>query len=250
MRVITIANQKGGTGKTTTAVTLAHGLALKGAQVLLVDLDPQGHCAAMLGMPTEPGVYGVLAGEERMAEALAATTRTGLALLPGDKRTQWAVIAVQQRGEYEVGMLAGWRRTWAQMGYDAVVLDTSPGIGGLQEPGAFAADLVVIPVQTSYMAGLGAAEMVRTLGRVRRHGWRGAVLGLLPTFYDERTRESKLALADLRRTFGADLVLEPVHVATVLEQAAAQGRTIWEYAPGSRAAREYARLVWRVYDGL
>ena len=95
--------------------------------------------------------------------------------------------------------------------------------------------------------------MVKTVDTLRvlrdDRGWKGRILGILPTFHDEVTKESAATLDDLRSTFGAKLVLDPIHRATVLRECASEGVTIWEKAPKSRSAQEYGRLVWRVENG-
>ena len=247
MKVITVANQKGGVGKTTTAVTLAHGLGLKGHQMLLLDLDPQGQCASALGLLQEPGVFNLLVGGQTLADVTRTTGRTNLVLIPGDKRTATAQIVLNAEGS-DVQVIRKALTPTLRNGLDMVIIDTAPSVGGLQEAGLFAADLVVIPTAVDYLATEGVANVIKTLRSLEeKQGWRGAILGILPTFHDEVTKESAATLADLQETFD-DLVLAPNHRATVLRECVSEGVTIWEKAPKSRAAQEYARLVWEVND--
>jgi len=247
MKVITVANQKGGVGKTTTAVTLAHGLGLKGHQMLLLDLDPQGQCASALGLLQEPGVFNLLVGGQTLADVTRTTGRTNLVLIPGDKRTATAQIVLNAEGS-DVQVIRKALTPTLRNGLDMVIIDTAPSVGGLQEAGLFAADLVVIPTAVDYLATEGVANVIKTLRSLEeKQGWRGAILGILPTFHDEVTKESAATLADLQETFD-DLVLAPIHRATVLRECVSEGVTIWEKAPKSRAAQEYARLVWEVND--
>jgi chromosome partitioning protein len=112
----------------------------------------------------------------------------------------------------------------------------------------WAADVVIGPCATDFLSTDGVVKILETMDRLASRGWPGALLGILPTFYDEVTKESRATLDDLRKTFGVDKVLEPIHRATALREAAAEGRTIWETDPKSRAAEEYGRLVWGVFD--
>jgi chromosome partitioning protein len=120
-------------------------------------------------------------------------------------------------------------------------------VGRLQEMALWMADLVVIPSAVDFLSSTGIADLVSGLHTLRDKGWQGAILGILPTFHDEVTNESKANLAGLQGAFG-DLVLPPIHRATVLRECTAEGKTVFEFAPRSRAAEEYAALVWRVLD--
>lgn len=249
-KIITIASQKGGVGKTTTAVNLAHGLALKGRQVLVIDVDPQAQCATVLGLEQSRGVFNLLIGGLSIVELLQPTGRKGLYLLPGSKRTATAQLMMTHENPGRMDLLYNRLVESLPNGSpDYIILDTAPSVGGLQEMALWAADLVIIPSATDSMATDGVAAVIATLeSLIENQNWQGAVLGVLPTFYDEVTNESKTVLADLRRSLGLDRVLEPIHRATVLRECPAHGKTIFEFAPRSRAADEYAALTWRVLD--
>ena len=250
VRVITVANQKGGVAKTTTAVALAHGLALKGYSVLLIDVDPQGQCATMLGVAQEPGIFNLLACAYPLQDVVQTTGRENLLLLPGDKRTSvaQALLVLEHPGEVDVlqrALEAGVNNH----GLHYIVVDTAPSVGALQEAALWMADSVIVPCATDGLATDGLLEIIDTMHSLQdHHGWRGGLGGVLPTFYDEVTRESQAVLADLQQTLG-DHLLDPIHRATVLRECAAEGKTIFEWCPESRAAREYATLVWRVING-
>jgi chromosome partitioning protein len=247
MRIITIASQKGGVGKTTTAATLAHGLALKGKETLLVDLDPQGQCASILGRAHEPGVFNLLVGDLELKDVVRTTGRSQLSLLPGDKRTATAQLVLAAEGRMTLPLLAEALQPLARV-VDYVVVDTAPTVGGLQEAALYAADLALIPTACDYLSAEGVGGTITTLDAIRKRGGRAQLLGVLPTFYDDQTRESQATLANLRDSLGADAVLPPVHRATVLREAAAEGHTIFEHSSKTRAAEEYAALVWRIID--
>ena len=253
--IVAVANQKGGVGKTTTAVTLAHGLAIQGKEVLLLDLDPQGQCASALGLVQEPGVFNLLVGDQTLPDVTRTTGRPRLTLIPGNKRTATAQIVLSSEG-FEINIIRDTMRPVLrhssgqalQGKLDFVVIDTAPSVGGLQEAALFAADLVIIPTAVDYLATEGVVKVMETIEALtEKHAWAGSVLGILPTFYDDVTRESRQTLEDLRCTFG-DVILSPIHRATILRECGAEGKTIWEMAADSRPAKEYADLIWRVSD--
>ncbi|MFC2043351.1 ParA family protein [Chloroflexota bacterium] len=247
-KTITIANQKGGVGKTTTAVNLAHGLVLEGKRVLLVDLDPQGQCATILGLKQEPGVFNLLVAEQSLGQVTRTTDRLSLFVVLGNSKTSTAqtVISVQRAPvsyTYEKIVLPA-----SDDNYDYLIIDTPPSVGELQVQSLWASDGVLIPCSVDYLASDGVFSIIKTLNRIgQEFDWKGSVLGILPTFYDNVTRESKATLRDLRDNFD-QLVLRKVHRATILRECAVEGKTIYELAPASRAARQYSRLVETVLN--
>lgn len=252
MHVVTVSSQKGGTGKTTTAVTLAHALALKGYRTLIVDLDPQGQVASSLGRNHEPGIFNWLAmpsGALPLSDVVRTTGRADLLLIPGDKSTSAAQVLLNHYGR-TLSALSGKRAELQAATFDFVIVDTAPSVGGLQEAALLASDLVIVPTACDYLSSEGVVRTYETLTLLRDdHAWHGRVLGILPTFYDEVTKESAATLADLRETFGAKTLLRPIHRATILRECASEGVTIWEKDPAHRAGREYADLVGRVENG-
>jgi len=221
--------------------------------VLVVDLDPQGQCASALGMKQEPGVFDLLVSRKPLRDIARTTDREDLFIVPGNKRTSTAqtVLTLEQAGIDT--LLAVMMESVRNGGPDYVVIDSAPSVSGLQEMALWAANHVVIPTATDGLALKGVVEVVATLEtlRVKRH-WPGGILGVLPTFYDKVTRESQAVLGELHELESElemeGLILDPIHRATVLRECAAEGKTIFEYAEDSRAAREYAALVWRVLD--
>lgn len=243
---IVIANQKGGVGKTTSAVNLAHGLVLAGKRVLLVDLDPQGQCATLLGLKPEPGAFNLLVADLPPSEVVRATDRGNLFVILGDRKTAVAqtVLSVQ-RAPITLARKKLIPSAEADQ-IDYVVIDTSPSVGELQEQALWASDGVLIPCATDYLASDGVFNIVATLDKLRQEqGWKGRMLGVLPTFYDDVTRESKATLLDLQERFRGT-ILPPIHRATILRECAVEGKTIFELAPSSRAAEQYRSLVAHV----
>ena len=217
--VITVSNRKGGVGKTTTAVSLGHGLALKGKSVLLVDVDPQGHIAPALGLDQEPGLFDLLVGSRSLEETVRRA-RENLWIVPGNQRTATAeTMLIYEKAEPDTlrKVLGG----NASRGPEYIVFDTAPSVGRLQEFALWISDLILIPSAVDFLSSAGIANLVNELLEFKNEkGWRGRLLGVLPTFYDEVTRESKSNLSELRDAFG-DLVLPPLHRATVLRECAA-----------------------------
>ena len=240
---ITVANQKGGVGKTTTAVTLAHGLVLGGKRVLLADLDPQGQCATILGLKQEPGTFNLLVADQPPKQVIRSTDRENLLVVLGDKKTATAqtVLSVQRS---PISLVHDKLVKPAQSEeIDYIVVDTSPSVGELQEQALWAADGVLIPCAVDYLASDGVFNIANTLKRIHdQFDWSGAILGILPTFYDDVTRESKATLEDLKGRF-SHLLLDPIHRATILRECAVEGKTIFELSPRSRAAQQYQHLV-------
>jgi chromosome partitioning protein len=246
---IVIANQKGGVGKTTTAISLAHGLALRDCRVLLVDFDPQGQCATSLAIGPEAGVFNMLVNSNSSMHLwIRDTTRTGFNLLPGDRSTATAQIVINAENRPIDSIRLLFRHLAKE--YDYIIFDTAPSVGGIQERAIYAADLVLIPTATEFLSMDGLAQMLELLGILKdKWHWNGRLLGILPTFYDEQTSESRKSLAELQERFG-ERVLKPIHRATVLRECAAEGKTIFELSHASRAAWEYEQLSREVMKRL
>ena len=225
---ITIANQKGGVGKTTTAVNLAHGLVLQGKRTLLVDFDPQGQCATILGLAPEPGAFNLLVADQSVDQVTRSTDRKNLFVILGDRKTATAqtVLSVQRSPiSYAHNKLVPAAR---DENIDFIIVDTSPSVGELQEQALWASDGILIPCAVDYLASDGVFNIAVTLKRIHEeHNWSGGIMGILPTFYDEVTRESKATLRDLEKKF-EKLLLKPIHRATILRECAVEGNTIFE----------------------
>jgi chromosome partitioning protein len=218
----------------------------EGKSVLLVDVDPQGHVAPALGLTQEPGLFDLLVAGASLRD-VARQARPNLWVVPGNPRTATAQTVMVAEGSGSDTLAKAIKRP-VDGGPDYIILDTAPSVGRLQEMALWMADLVVIPSAVDFLSSAGIADLIGGLHELQEEkGWRGAILCVLPTFHDEVTKESKTNLAELRETFG-DLVLPPIHRATVLRECAAMGATVFEFAPSSRAAEEYATLVWRVLD--
>lgn len=246
--VIAIANQKGGVGKTTTAVTLAHGLAQRGKRVLLLDFDPQGQAARALHLSPSAGIYSLLtmdtgAGETAYIQnKIIGTGRENFWLLPGNKQTADAQAMINSQ-EKPVSWVRETLERFCTSHYHYLILDSAPSLGGIQERVLWASDRVIIPTPAEALGSDGLRQVLETMKHLAAEkDWKGGLFGVLPTFFMENVREHNFNLSTLRQTLG-DLILPPIHRAAVLAECPAYGQTIFEHAPRSRAAREYGRLA-------
>jgi chromosome partitioning protein len=242
-RRIAIFNHKGGTGKTTTAVNLAAGLAETGQRVLLIDADGQGNVGASLGIRGEKTLYHVLVHGTRADEA-AVPVRNNLHVLTSNELLAAAELFLASRPNRDRVMRE--RLGDRVLGYDVVVIDCAPALSLMNQNALVYADSVVIPVSCDYLSLIGVRQVLRTLRHVRdllKH--EVAILGVLPTFYDVRNKIARDAVATLQEHFG-ERCLPPIRVNTKLREAPTARQTIFEYAPESHGALDYLHLVEHV----
>ncbi|WP_323808505.1 chromosome-partitioning ATPase Soj [Thermus sp. PS18] len=244
LRRIALVNQKGGVGKTTTAINLAAYLARMGKRVLLVDLDPQMNATSGLGLRPERGVYQVLQGEP--LEGLVQPV-DGFHLLPATPELVGATVELLERP-------LALREALRDEGYDITLLDVPPSLSALTLSALAAAHGVVVPVQAEYYALEGVAGLLSTLDEVRtRLNPRLRLLGILITMYDGRTLLSQQVEAQLRAHFGEKVFWTVVPRNVRLAEAPSFGRTIAQHAPTSPGAHAYRRLaeevIARVQEG-
>ncbi len=250
-KVICIANQKGGVGKTTTAVSLAHCLSQKGRRVLLIDLDPQGQSATAQGLNPEPGAFYLLTMGSTPQETTFVQSwvrfsgREGLYLLPGNQQTM-AAQTVLNAQDKPISAIRQSIQRFLKDGLHYIIFDTAPSVGGIQERAVWASDLVIVPTATEFLSADGVSKVLLMMSVLQeKKNWRGNLLGILPTFFDEQTRESKATMENLKERFDAS-VLPPIHRSTLLRECAAEGKTIFEFDPVCRAAKEYQTLTQHV----
>lgn len=233
MIVIAVSNQKGGTAKTTTAVTVAHKLAIDGRRVLLVDTDVQGHATLATGLDKSPGIYRVVErflGMERPFLLLEARER--LDVIPSDKMTEQAKRTLAGMN-FRERVLEETLESLHE--YDVAVIDCAPSLDVLHVAALVCADWLVVPTRLDYLAVDGVNEVLASLAEMKRRSEHAPeLLGILPSFYDRTTNETTVQLRALVKHFG-EAVLPPIPVDTKLREAPAYGETIWEYAPDTRS---------------
>jgi chromosome partitioning protein len=237
---LAIFNHKGGTGKTTTSVSIASGLAARGLKVLLVDTDSQGNVGVSLGVKAEKTLYHVLVMGVRVADA-AINVRPNLDLVVSNETL--AAAELYLAGRQNRDRILRERLASAFGEYDVVLLDCSPSLSLMNQNALVVADGIVVPVACDFLSLVGVRQVIKTVKNVNsllHHPVQ--IHGVLPTFYDARARICRDAVEALKEHFG-DRVMPPIRQATRIKEAPAQGKTIFEYAPDSNAAEDYMRVV-------
>ncbi len=244
--VIAVFNHKGGTGKTTSAVTLAAGLARAGKRTLLVDTDSQGNVAVSLGLKPTRSLYHVLVMGLRLQDAIVSA-RDNLDVLAANETL--AAAELYLAGRQNRDRVLSTRLAEAKANYDYVVVDCSPSLSLLNQNALVFADGVLCPVACDYLSLVGVRQVVKTFKNVNRllsHPVQ--IWGVLPTMYDTRARICQEALETLQEHFG-ERCFSPVRSAIRVKEAPSQGQTLFEYAPDSNAAADYQLVVNRLISG-
>lgn len=245
MKIISVINQKGGVGKTTSVVNIGHKLAMEGYKVLLLDLDAQGNVAESLGIEPTYWMSALLLGQATLEEATLSTARNNLYVVPGDRNTVIARKNLESNGFAEFSLLNILRGRKGEPApaevYDFVLLDMAPSLDIFHVAAVIASDYILVPARLDHLSLVGVSQISETMAEVREKlsGFgmelRCRLLGILPTFYERSTKESMKNLQVLTEAFGK-LVMPPIPQDTKLRESARLGKTIWEYAPNSRAA--------------
>jgi chromosome partitioning protein len=246
VNVLTISNQKGGVGKTTTAISLAAALVEKGSRVLLIDLDPQGNATSGLGVTKEQphSVYGVLIRDEPLRAAVQSTTVPGLDLLPSSPEMAGAEVEMVPLMAREYRLRDALQ---PENGYDTVLIDCPPSLGLLTINALVAADAVLVPVQCEYYALEGLAQLLSTIDAVRvRLNAKLEVLAIVLTMEDRRNRLSMQVTEEVIRHFPELVARVRIPRAVRLAEAPSHGQPINVYDPGSRAAQAYSDLAQEI----
>ncbi len=247
MRILSVANQKGGCGKTTTAVNLAACLAAKGQATLLVDLDPQGHASLAVGAVPETHeatIYEALAGV-RPLEAAIRNVGERLDIAPADIR----LSAVEQELAGVEGREYRFQEALAQLDshrYAFVIVDTPPNIGLLTFNALIASRELIVPVEGSFLSIHGLSKLIETVEIVAEHTGEAVDVRALATIFDRRTRLAREVLEDIRERFGGRCYHTVIHDTVKLREAVGKGRSILGYSPSSIGAEDYMALAGEV----
>jgi chromosome partitioning protein len=268
-KIIGVAIQKGGVGKTTTTISIAHGLAMRGKRVMIIDFDTQGQCATYMGLPQEPGVYNWLSFPlinetkltlDHIRQWVRLTNRDNLFILPGNPATAHIPNMVSVEGAEIKTHFKHCLAPLSNAGLDFIVFDTPPSRGPVQEGAVWASDLVLIPTELEYGSLEGVAALTGIMRKLTKDGWKGKLAGILPTFFEGQleiedgqlvikggTNDARDQYNDLAKNFGKDVILPPIHTSVVFREAVAAGKTIFEMGTKKdyvlRGQSEYDTIV-------
>jgi len=241
--ILAIVNQKGGVGKTTTAINLGAGLGALERRVLLVDCDPQGNATRGLGAKAEPPhLYHALTGEADLAATIRTSGFPNLDLVPAQRDLVGVEVEFVGEPAWEERLKILLRQLDGR--YDTILLDCPPSLGHLTVSALTAADGVIVPLQCEYFALEGISELISTVERVQGGlNRRLAIAGILLTMYDDRTNLSRDVAEEIRRHFGAKVFETIVPRNIRLAEAPSHGLPIFQYDIKSRGAEAYLALA-------
>lgn len=249
-KIIAIVNQKGGVGKTTTAMNVAAFLAELGKFVLLVDMDPQGNASSGLGLgreQVEHGIYQALAKQKRLHDVVRNTAHEGLRLIPATADLAGANIELvdMERREYQLADLLA----EVEHAYDYIIIDCPPSLGLLTVNSLVAANEILIPVQAEYYALEGLGQLLNTIDLIKEHLKSELnILGAVITMFDKRTRLSEDIMNELYQYFPNTIFRTVIPRTVRLAEAPSFGKSIFHYEPSGKGANAYERLVREILE--
>ncbi|HET9418926.1 MAG TPA: ParA family protein [Chthoniobacterales bacterium] len=247
MKIVAIANQKGGVGKTTTAVNLGWALAEQGQRMLIVDLDPQANATSALGLAELQGesLYEALLGGASVADKIVPTRLERLFVIPADLDLAGAEVEIARMDNHVTRLAETLSILRSDQTFDLIFLDCPPSLGILMTNALAAADEILTPIQCEYFALEGLVKIVRVVEQVRDSGANDHIEigGIVMTMYDSRTNLSGQVVAEVRQHF-SERVYETVIPRTVrLSEAPSFGKSVLEYDPRGAGADAYRRLA-------
>jgi chromosome partitioning protein len=249
-RVYATTNQKGGVGKTTTAINLAASLAANDLRILVVDNDPQGNATSGFGIskdPERPSTYDLLLAETPPTGAVVATAFEGVSIIPADKNLAGANLELVDLPEREFRLRQRLADIRGQ--FDFVIIDCPPALDLLTLNALMAADAVVVPIQCEFFALEGISELMDTIDRIRESFSHPIeIAGILLTMYDDRTNLTRQVAADLREFFQDEVFKTIIPRSVKLAEAPSFGKPILAYDPRSKGAESYIQLAKEILD--
>ena len=247
MRIVAVVNQKGGVGKTTTAIHLAAGAAEAGRRVLLVDLDPQANATSGLGLEHSPGksLYPVLLGQARALDMLQPSRHPNLQILASELDLAGAEMDLAGMDNPLSHVRTALDPLRLDPAFDLVILDCPPSVGLLMTSALVAAEKIIVPVQCEYFALEGVGKILNLVERIKQGGQNPtlSILGIALTMYDARTRLSQQVSEDLRKHLGDQVMQTIIPRSVRLAEAPSHGQTIYEHDPSGAAAASYRQLT-------
>lgn len=249
-KILAITNQKGGVGKTTTAINVAAALAANELRVLVIDSDPQGNATTGMGIakdPDRPSLYQVLLGDASVTDAVIHTGFEGLDLIPGDKNLVGANLELVDSDRREFRLREKVRA--ARESYDFILIDCPPALDLLTLNALIAADSVLVPIQCEFFALEGISELMDTIERIRTSFDHPLEIeGILLTMFDDRTNLTRQVANDLREFFGGQVFQTVIPRSIRLAEAPSHGQSILAYDARSRGAESYIRLAKEILE--
>jgi chromosome partitioning protein len=247
MIVVAVANQKGGVGKTTTALNLSAALAMRGQRVLLLDLDPQANCTSGLGIDAPPNasMYPVLTGGATVHQQILPSGRENLSLVPSEMDLAGVEIELARGDDHLTrlrGILQGLKPNDL---FEFCILDTPPSLGVLMTSALAAADEILIPLQCEWFGLEGLAKIVHVIDQIRDAGANPHVRleGIVMTMYDGRTLLSRQVVEEVSNYFPDQIYRSTIPRTIRIGEAPSHGRTIFEHDPSGPGAQAYAALA-------
>ena len=250
--VFTIANQKGGVGKTTTAVNLAAALAEKKIHTLLIDLDPQANATSAVGVEKREGksLYGPLRGEGTAFEMITPTPYEHLALIPSEEDLATAEIELAQTENFLARLRTVLEPVRASQGYRVIIIDCPPALGMLSMNSLVAADYLLITLQCEYMALEGLGQILRNVERLKTNGLNAGLElgGVVMTMFDSRTNLAKQVVDEVKQHLPEKIFHTVIPRTVRLSEAPSFGKPIFAYDPDGAGATAYRALAKEVIE--
>jgi len=245
MKVIAIANQKGGVGKTTTAVNISSALARRGQRILLIDLDPQANATSGLGVDPDDAengsIYSVLLGDSTLASKIQETPRRNLSIIPSEMNLAGVEIELARMDDHLLILQGILRQAKKRRKFDFCILDTPPSLGVLMTSALSAADEVLVPLQCEWFGLEGLSKILHVIDQVRDSGVnpRLKIEGILMTMYDGRTNLSRKVVQEVKNYFPEWLYRSVIPRTIRLGEAPSHGKTIFEWDPHGTGSEAY-----------